>query len=65
MICYRDRAWCCSEVEAHTCGREFTEKDRQDAIAWWGSEDFPLAVTKFCEETLPTKGDDDGNKAVG
>lgn len=27
MISYKDRAFCDSDVEEHTCGREFTEED--------------------------------------
>lgn len=27
MICYKDRTYCSSEVEEHTCGREFTKED--------------------------------------
>lgn len=50
MIGYRDRTWCCSKVEKHTCGREFTEADRQGAIRWWGGEDFPIAMGEFCNE---------------
>lgn len=50
MICYRDIAFCASEVEEHTCGREFTKDDAQKAKEWWGSDDYPVAYGKFCEE---------------
>lgn len=59
MICYRDRTWCCSPVERHTCGREFTEDDRKKAIEWWGGEGFPLAVAEFCKHD---KGEDNGEE---
>lgn len=50
MISYRDKTYCCSEVEKHTCGREFTEQDKIDAEKWWGGDDYPVAFSKFCEE---------------
>lgn len=48
MICYKDRTYCNSRVEHHTCGREFTKKDHNDAVRWWGGEDYPLALGNFC-----------------
>lgn len=50
MICYKDRSYCGSKVEEHTCGREFTEEDAIDAEKWWGSKDYPVAYIKYCEE---------------
>ena len=50
MICYRDTTFCSSEAVEHTCGREFTEEDAQAAEKWWGGKDYPLAMSKFCEE---------------
>lgn len=32
MLCYRDKTYCGSKVEKHTCGREFTEQDHKDAV---------------------------------
>ena len=52
MICYRDRTFCCSKVEKHTCGREFTEEDAINAKKWWGSEDYPVAYGEFCKEEI-------------
>lgn len=48
MISYKDRAFCSSKVEEHTCGREFTKQDAIDAKAWWGSDDYPVAWGEFC-----------------
>lgn len=59
MICYRNRTWCGSPNCQNKCGRKFTEEDRQAAIKWWGSEDFPLAVSNFCGEE--TANDSTGN----
>lgn len=50
MICFRDITYCASDVEEHTCGREFTEQDAIEAEAWWGGKDYPVAYAKFCEE---------------
>jgi hypothetical protein len=50
MICYKDQAYCSSKVKVHTCGREFTEKDRKNAEEWWGGKDFPLCLGEFCNQ---------------
>lgn len=50
MISYKDKAFCKSDVEKHTCGREFTEKDAKAAEKWWGGKNYPVAWGKFCEE---------------
>lgn len=50
MICYKDKTFCGSNVEKHTCGREFTKEYHEDAVRWWGSEDYPLALGDFCDE---------------
>lgn len=43
MICYRDITFCASEVDKHTCGREFTAQDTIDAEKWWGSSGEPTS----------------------
>lgn len=48
MLCYRDRTYCGSDVEEHTCGREFTKQDAIDAEKWWGSKYYPVAYSDFC-----------------
>lgn len=53
MIGYRDRTWCGSPNCQNKCGRKFTEEDRASAVEWWGGEDFPLAVSNFCDEEEP------------
>jgi len=50
MISYKDKTFCGSKVERHTCGREFTKFDLESAINWWGGEDPPVAFSNFCEE---------------
>lgn len=66
MICYRDRTYCSSPNCQNKCGRKFTDEDRAAAIKWWGSEDFPLAVSNFCKEEPAddVTGDMDSGMAV-
>lgn len=49
MICYKDQTYCGSNVEKHTCDREFTEQDTKDAEIWWGGKDYPVAFGNFCD----------------
>ncbi len=49
MICYRDTTFCSSEVDHHTCGREFTAQDEIDAVKWWGQGGYPVAFGLFCK----------------
>lgn len=52
MICYKDQTWCslakdCANAEG--CFRNFTEEDHKNAIKWWGSVDYPIALSEFYE----------------
>ncbi len=49
MMGYRDRTFCAesSQCANESCIRRFTERDRQLAIKWWGSDDFPVAISNF------------------
>lgn len=49
MISYKDRAFCGSKGEVHTCGREFTKEDAEGAERWWGGKDYPVAYGDFCK----------------
>lgn len=51
MICYKDKSFCASHVDKHTCGREFTPQDAIDAEKWWGGEDYPVAWGYFCPQS--------------
>ena len=51
-MCCRDKTYCGSKVEKHTCGREFTKQDEIEAEAWWGGEDYPLALSDYCSEEI-------------
>jgi hypothetical protein len=48
MICYKDRTWCtfstCSNFSRDKCFRAFTEEEKERAIKWWGSDEYPIAV---------------------
>lgn len=42
-MCYKDKTWCnfykdC--VDSKKCHRVLTDKEKLQAIKWWGSEDF-------------------------
>ena len=47
MICYRDMTFCNAECGNTECRRNFTEELREDAIKWWGNENFPVAKADF------------------
>jgi len=44
MICYKDKTFCASKGP-HTCGRELTKKDKENAIKLG----LPISMSKFCE----------------
>ena len=46
MICYKDKTFCASDAEVHTCGRELAEEDKKYAE----NIGLPIAYSKFCEE---------------
>ena len=46
MISYKDQAYCASEVEEHTCGRELTEEEKKHAE----EIEMPIAWGYYCEK---------------
>ena len=46
MLCYKDKTFCASETNHHTCGRELSDEMRAEAIRL----DMPIAWAKFCKE---------------
>jgi peroxiredoxin len=46
---YRDRTFCASEVEKHSCGRELSETEQVLAVR----AGLPIAWGRFCEEITP------------
>ena len=50
---YKDQTWCHSDCTNTECFRNFTDKDREQAIKWWGNDTFPIAFQDFskgCED---------------
>lgn len=44
MLCYRDKTFCASKVAGHSCGREFTDYDKEKAE----EAGLPIAWGEFC-----------------
>ena len=49
MMCFKDRTYCSKYIDKicinHNCTRSFTKEDREQAIDWWGGENFPLCIS--------------------
>ncbi len=56
MICYRDRTFCASPGCRNECGHQPPPTLQEDALAWWGKPNPPIAWAWFC--------DDDGSRIV-
>ena len=50
MICYKDMTFCYSDCANEKCYRFFGEKQNNEAAAWWGSDDAPVAFSDFSEK---------------
>lgn len=57
MICYKDRAWCkeslgdpSNRCTNYSCDRNLSPEERDRAIKWWGSTNFPVSVVNFKTE---------------
>jgi hypothetical protein len=50
MICYMDRTYCDSDCTNTSCSKRLTEEVKRDAVAWWGSEDAPIATSDMTVE---------------
>lgn len=46
MLCYRDRSYCGSDVDTHTCGREITQEEIDHA----GEIGLPIAYMDYCSD---------------
>jgi len=56
LMGYKDKTWCMSDCTNTDCFRNFTDKDREQAIKWWGNDTFPIAMrdySKECEDYKP------------
>lgn len=49
MISYRDRTFFVSKNCTDKCGRKLTKEIKEKAAEWWGSDEAPISVAKFCE----------------
>jgi len=54
MICYRDMTFCNAEdCTNNKCFRKITDEVIESGTKWWGSPDFPIAISDFstvCKE---------------
>lgn len=56
MMCYKDKSYCVWAMRGicknTSCERAFTQQDHAEAIAWWGSDQYPVMLadlqTKDC-----------------
>ena len=55
MLCYRDKTFCSSAVKVHTCGRELTKREEDEAKAMG----LPVAYGEFCWEEMERKNLED------
>jgi hypothetical protein len=46
MLCYKDKSFCGSNVEVHTCGKEISREEEKRAKELG----LPIAYIKYCEE---------------
>lgn len=60
MICYRDETFCVSPKCKNKCGRKLTPEIIEAARRWWGGDDAPIAVAKFCENEDENEAHDRG-----
>lgn len=51
MLCYKDKSFCIQECDNLTCDRNYTDEERQKAIAWHGDEDVPVMFSDFKNES--------------
>ena len=44
---FKDRTFCSSDCIETGCWRFFSDKLHEEAVEWWGSEDYPIATADF------------------
>jgi len=60
MLAYKDMTFCSAKCANPTCERNLTEAEREKAIKWWGSKDFPIALSDFssdCDKYIEVNDD--------
>lgn len=45
VLCFKDKTFCTADgcANRHSCDRYFTKELHDEAVKWWGSEDYPIA----------------------
>jgi len=62
MICFKDMSFCSAKCSNQDCFRQFTTKEREEAIKWWGNENAPVAFMDFssgCPKYIPMENDNE------
>ena len=50
VLCFRDMTFCGSKIHKKDCKRQITKEVHEAAVHWWGNEDYPIAISNFCDE---------------
>ena len=56
MICFRDITFCSADCLTYACHRNVTPAVKAAARAWWGGDDYPIALSDFsarCPDYTP------------
>jgi len=64
MIVYKGMTWCSRKdcAKSSSCPRFFSELEQERAETWWGSQDYPLALSEFTECYVPSINKEDNNE---
>jgi hypothetical protein len=58
MMCYRDMTFCNAKCQNKECHRQITDKVIEGGTKWWGSTDFPIAISDFSIDCKEYQSDD-------
>lgn len=67
IICFRDKTFCSAKCGLASCSRQINQEVREAGAKWWGSEDFPIAVSDFsgiCPDFIPMEEDNAGTADI-
>ena len=56
MMCYKDMTFCYSDCKNTECRRNITPTVEEEAIKWWGGDDYPMSLADFsssCDDYTP------------
>ena len=51
MMVYADRSFCSQKCANESCDRCVTKKVIERGTKWWGSPDFPIALSDYKTDT--------------